>query len=71
VADKVTKVSVLLQTLSRIPGLGFLGGVDSKMRASVDQVDEVGDNYEEIKRNAQDAREAAREVARNDDDDED
>lgn len=66
-ADKVTKVSVLLQTLSRIPGLGFLAAADHQMRATVDEVDEYGDNVEEVRRNSANVRDAAKSLGDDDD----
>lgn len=67
-ADKVSRLAVLLQTLSRLPGLGFLAQADTQMRQAVDQVDEIGDSIEEVKRNTAEARNAAGEVFRGDDD---
>jgi hypothetical protein len=69
VADKVSRLAVLLQTLARLPGLGFLAQADTQMREAVDQVDEIGDSIEEVKRNTAEARNAAREVVRGEDDD--
>ena len=65
--DKVRKVSILMQTLARVPGLGFLAEAESQMRSTVDSVDEVGDQYEEGKRQLDDAKNAARDVVRDDD----
>ena len=67
-ADKISRLSVLLQTLSRLPGLGFLAQADKQMRESIDQVDEYGDAVEEAKRNTHEVRNAVREVAKGDDD---
>jgi hypothetical protein len=68
-ADKVRKVSVLLQTLARIPGLGFLADADYQMRETADQIDEVGDQVEEGKRQLDDVRNAAGEVVRKEEED--
>lgn len=68
-ADKVSRLAVLLQTLSRLPGMSFLAQADTQMREAVDQVDEIGDSIEEVKRNAAEARNAAGEVIRSEDDD--
>jgi len=65
--DKVRKVSILMQTLSRVPGLGFLAAAESQMRSTADSIDDVGDQYEEGKRQLDDVNNAAREVARDDD----
>ena len=66
--DKVRKVSILLQTLSRIPGLGFLAETERDLREAADQVDEVGDQYEEGKRQVNDVRKATGDVMRDEDD---
>ena len=66
-ADKVRKVSILLQALARIPGLGFLADADYQLRSTADSVDDVGDQIEEGQRHVSDIRNAAREVGRNDD----
>ena len=66
--DKARKVSVLLQTLSRIPGLGFLADTERDLREAADQVDEVGDQYEEGKRHISDVRKATGDVMRDEDD---
>ena len=65
--DKVRKLSVFLQSLSRIPGLGFLRDTEYQMREAADSVDDVGDSLEEGKRQMGDVRTAARDVTRNDD----
>jgi hypothetical protein len=67
-ADKVRKVSVLLQALARIPGLGFLADADYKLRSTADRVDDVGDQIEEGKRHVGDIRNAAGEVVGREDD---
>lgn len=67
--DKARKLSVFLQTLSRIPGLGFLADTERDLREAADQVDEVGDRYEEGKRQMDDVRRAAGDVASSDDED--
>jgi hypothetical protein len=66
--DKARKVSILLQTLSRIPGLGFLADTERDLREAADQVDEVGDQYEEGKRHIGDVRKATGDVMRDEDD---
>ena len=66
--DKARKVSILLQTLSRIPGLGFLAETERDLREGADQVDEVGDRYEEGKRQVDDVRKATGDVMRDEDD---
>jgi len=66
--EKVRKVSILLQALSRIPGLSFLSDTERDLREAVDQVDEIGDQYEEGKRQIGDVRKATGDVVRSDDD---
>jgi len=66
--DKARKVSILLQTLSHIPGLGFLAETERDLREAADQVDEVGDQYEEGKRQVNDVRKATGDVMRDEDD---
>ena len=66
--EKVRKVSILLQTLSRLPGLGFLAETERDLREAADQVDEVGDQYEEGKRQISDVRKATGDVMRDDED---
>lgn len=65
--DKVRKVSILLQALSRIPGLGFLADTDYQLRSAADSVDDVGDQIEEGKRQVSDITNATREIGRDDD----
>ena len=65
--DKVRKVSILMQTLSRLPGLGFLADAEAQMRSTADSIDDVGDQVEEGQRQYDDVKSAAREVARDDD----
>ena len=66
--EKVRKLSILLQALSRIPGLGFLSETERDLREAADQVDEVGDQYEEGKRQISDVRKATSDVMHNDED---
>ena len=65
--DKVRKVSILMQTLSRLPGLGFLADAEAQMRSTADSIDDVGDQVEEGQRQYGDVKSAAREVVRDDD----
>ena len=66
--DKIGKISVLMQTLSRIPGLGFLSGVDNTMRETIDNAEDYVDDAEEIRRTAQETKDNARDLVRNDED---
>ena len=61
--EKVRKISIFLQALSRIPGLGFLRDAEYQMREAADSVDEVGDSIEEGQRQVSDVRNAARDAA--------
>lgn len=65
-AGKITKISVLLQTLSRIPGLSFLSSVDTEMRGVEDYVGDYEDNVNEIKRNADDVKGVAGDLMKDD-----
>jgi hypothetical protein len=67
--DKVRKASVFLQALSRIPGLGFLRDTEYQMREAADAVDDMGDSLDEGRRQVNDVRHAARDVAKDDDED--
>ena len=66
--EKVRKLSILLQALSRIPGLGFLSDTERDLREAAVQVDEVGDQYEEGKRQISDVRKATSDVMTEDED---
>ncbi len=67
--EKVRKLSVFIQALSRIPGLSFLAETERDLREAVDQVDEVGDRVEEGKRQMTDVRRAATDIASSEDED--
>jgi hypothetical protein len=67
-SEKVNKLSVLLQSLSRIPGLGFLASADYQMRETAEEIENVGDEYEERSRQVKNVRDAAGQMARDDDD---
>ena len=66
--EKVRKLSVFLQTLSRIPGLGFLADTERDLREAADQVDDVEDRIEDGKRHMGDIRKSAGDVVRNNED---
>jgi hypothetical protein len=65
--EKVRKLSIFLQTLSRIPGLSFLAETERDLREAADQVDDIGDRYEEGQRQIGDVRRAAGDVVRSED----
>jgi hypothetical protein len=67
--EKVRKVSILLQALSRIPGLAFLSDTERDLRESADQIDDMGDQVEDTKRQYSDVRQATRDVISSDDED--
>ena len=68
--DKVRKLSVFLQTLSRIPGLGFLAETEQDLRAAVDQVDDMGDRVDDAKRQYRDVKKTGADVMRQEEEDE-
>ena len=68
-SEKISKVSVFLQALSRIPGLGFLADTDRSMREAYEQVDEVGERYEEGQRHLEDIKHAAGDIVTKEDED--
>lgn len=66
--ERVRKLSIFLQTLSRLPGLGFLADTERDLRHAVDQVEDVGENLEEKQRHLGEVRRAAGDVVRPEDD---
>jgi hypothetical protein len=66
--EKVRKLSVFLQTLSRIPGLGFLADTERDLREAADQVDDMEDRVEDTKRHARDVKKTAADVVSRDED---
>jgi nitrate reductase assembly molybdenum cofactor insertion protein NarJ len=66
--EKVRKVSILLQALSRVPGLSFLADTERDLREAADQVDDMGDRVDEAKRQYRDVHEATADVLRREDD---
>ncbi len=67
--EKVRKLSVFIQALSRIPGLSFLAETERDLRETVDQVDDMGDSVEEGRRQITDVRRAATDIASSEDED--
>jgi hypothetical protein len=67
--DKVRKASIFLQTISRLPGLGFLAQTERDLREAADQFDEVGDHVDDAERHYRDVAKAASDVASSDDED--
>ena len=68
--EKVRRLSVFLQTLSRIPGLGFLAETEQNLREAADQVDDVGDRIDDAKRQVRDVKKTASDVVSSEDEDE-
>jgi hypothetical protein len=66
--EKVRKLSVFLQTLSRIPGLGFLANTERDLREGADQFDDVGDRYEDAMRQVRDVKKTGADVLGSEDD---
>jgi hypothetical protein len=64
--NKVRKVSILLQTLARVPGLGFLADAESQLRNKAEEIDSLEDQYHEVQRRADDVSTAARNVQQDD-----
>jgi hypothetical protein len=69
--EKVRKLSVFLQTLSRIPGLGFLADTERDLREAADQVDDVEDRYEDTQRQIRDIKKTGADVMSSKDEDQD
>jgi hypothetical protein len=67
--EKVRKVSILLQALSRVPGLGFLSDTERDLRETADQIDDMGDQVEDTKRQYHDVRKATGDVLSSDEED--
>ena len=67
--EKVRKLSIFLQALSRIPGLSFLRDAEYQMREAADSVDDIGDSIEEGQRQISDVRNAAQDVATSEEED--
>jgi hypothetical protein len=62
-ADKLRQVNVLLQALSRVPGLGFLAQAEYRLQDAVDAVDDVGDQIEDNQRHYSDVAKAAGDIS--------
>jgi hypothetical protein len=62
-ADKLRQVNVLLQSLSRVPGLGFLAQAEYRLQDAVDAVDDVNDQIEDNQRYLEDAGRAVGDIA--------
>jgi len=62
-ADKLRQVNVLLQALSRVPGLGFLAQAEYRLQDAVDAVDDVNDVVEENQRHFDDVKEAVVDIS--------
>ena len=66
-ADKLRQVNVLLQALSRVPGLGFLAQAEYRLQDAVDAVDDVNDAIEDNQRHLSDVADAVTDISSGDD----
>lgn len=65
-ADKVHTLQLLLERLSRIPGLGFLSSVGNTIQQVDDQIEDVEHQVEYVQRNARDVKQHSEELIKND-----
>jgi hypothetical protein len=65
-ADKLRQVNVLLQALSRVPGLGFLAQAEYRLQDAVDAVDDVNDAVEDNQRHLADVADAVSDISTDD-----
>lgn len=65
-ADKLRQVNVLLQALSRVPGLGFLAQAEYRLQDAVDAVDDVNDAIEDNQRHLSDVADAVTDISSGD-----
>jgi hypothetical protein len=68
--DRLRQVNVLLQALSRVPGLGFLAQAEYRLQDAVDAVDDVGDTIEDHQRHYADVQDAVVDIASSDQEEE-
>lgn len=65
-ADKVHTLQLLLERLSRIPGLGFLSSVGNTVQQVDDQIEDVEHQVDYVRRNARDVKQHSEELMKND-----
>lgn len=66
-ADKVHTLQLLLERLSRIPGLGFLNSVGGAIQSVDDQVEDVEHQMDYMQRNARDVQQHTGELLKKED----
>jgi hypothetical protein len=69
-ADKMRQINVLLQALSRVPGLSFLSQAEYRLQDAVDAVDDVNDVVEENQRHLTDVRDAVVDISTSEEEEE-
>jgi hypothetical protein len=63
-ADRMRQVNVLLQALSRVPGLSFLSQAEYRLQDAVDAIDDVNDTIEDNQRHVADVKDAVADIAK-------
>ena len=63
-ADRMRQVNVLLQALSRVPGLSFLAQAEYRLQDAVDAIDDVNDTIEDNQRHVADVKDAVVDIAK-------
>lgn len=66
-SDKVSVFRNLLQSLSRLPGLGFLYSVEGQINETVTSIEDYGDQVDDMKNAVRDVRSNAEDLATGDD----
>lgn len=66
-ADKVHTLQLLLQRLSRLPGLGFLNTVGNTIQSVDDQIEDVEHQMDYVQRNARDVQQHTGDLLKRDD----
>jgi hypothetical protein len=66
-ADKVHTLQLLLERLSRLPGLGFLSSVGNTIQSVDDQIEDAEHQMDYVQRNARDVQQHTGELMKNDD----
>lgn len=66
-ADKVHTLQLLLERLSRIPGLGFLRSVGNTIQSVDDQIEDAEHQMDYVQRNARDVQQHTGNLLKQDD----
>ncbi|MCU0877368.1 MAG: hypothetical protein MUF06_06235 [Pirellulaceae bacterium] len=66
-ADKVHTLQLLLERLSRIPGLGFLSSVGNTIQSVDDQIEDAEHQLDYVQRNARDVQQHTGNLLKQDD----